>query len=237
VVVCGYDGSTHLLLDALSRELELTETRVVLFDVHERPPGIPPDFLWVQGDPSKESELDKVRLTHARAAIVSGARDMSPQDADARTILVLFTIRAFLADDKRVANRRSPLYVVGEILDSENVDHALTAGADEVIETRKIGFSMIAHAVGYHGTAATMSRVLISGEHSVYIGRIPDAPREPERFGELMIRLQLSRRGGLVVGLRPPSGKELINPPKSHIVQPGTLLIYLAETPLLEPPG
>ena len=44
-----------------------------------------------------------------------------------------------------------------------NVDHARTAGADEVIETRRIGFSMIAHAVAYHGTATTMSRVLLTG--------------------------------------------------------------------------
>jgi voltage-gated potassium channel len=236
VVVCGYDESTHLLLGALSKELQLTETRVVLFDDKERPRNLPPDFLWVQGDPSKESELDKIRLTHARAVIVSGARDMNPQEADARTILILFTIRSFLSGHDHVAKRHFPLYVVAEILDSENVDHARTAGADEVIETRKIGFSMIAHAVGFHGTASTMSRVLISGEHSVYIGQIPGEQREAVTFGELMVRLQLSQRGGLVVGLRSPSQNEVINPPKSYRVQPGTQLIYLAETPLLEPP-
>jgi voltage-gated potassium channel Kch len=236
VVVCGYDESTDLLLGALTQELDLTETRVVLFDDEERPRSLPPEFLWVQGDPSKESELDKVRLSHARAVIVSGARDTNPQDADARTILTLFTIRSFLSRQTKMRLRRFPLYVVAEILDSENVDHAITAGADEVIETRKIGFSMIAHAVGFHGTATTMSRVLISGEHSVYIGRIPDAPREPVRFGDLLVKMQLSKRGGLVVGLRPPSGKEMINPPKDYLVAPGTLLIYLAESPLLKPP-
>ena len=47
----------------------------------ERPRDLPPDFLWVQGDPTKESELDKVRLTHAAAVIVSGERDVSPQAA------------------------------------------------------------------------------------------------------------------------------------------------------------
>jgi voltage-gated potassium channel len=237
VVVCGYDESTHLLLGALTRELDLNETRVVLFDDGERPRDVPPDFIWVEGDPSKESELDKVRLTHARAVIVSGARDMSPQEADAKTILILFTIRSYLSDQRKVKDRRFPLYVVAEILDSENVDHAMTAGADEVIETRKIGFSMIAHAVGFHGTADTMSRVLISGEHSVYIGKIPDPADKPEAFGELMIRLKLSKRGGLVVGLRAPGGREVINPAKNYLVQPGTQLIYLAEEPLLETSG
>jgi voltage-gated potassium channel len=237
IVVCGYDESTHLLLGALTLELDLTQIRVVVFDDHERPRDLPPSFLWVQGDPTKESELDKVRLTHASAVIVSGERDTSPQAADARTILITFTVRAYLkARRKQIRRRRSPLYVVAEILDSENVDHARSAGADEVIETRRIGYSMIAHAVGFHGTATAMSRVLISGSHSVYIGTVPGNRTSPVSFGDLMIELQLSKRGGLVVGLRTPSGKEIINPAKSYMIEPGSQLLYLAEDALLDPP-
>ena len=237
VVVCGYDESTGLLLDALTRELDLNETRVVLFEDHERPRQVPPDFLWVQGDPSKESELDKVRLTQASAVIISGARDTTPQIADARTILITFTVRSYLKRHRRqIRHRRLRLYVVAEILDSENVDHALTAGADEVIETSRIGYSMIAHAVGYHGTATAMSRVLISGSHNVYVGTIPGQRQEPVSFGDLMVELQLSKRGGLVVGLRTPSGEEIINPRKSQLLEPGTQLLYLAEEALLDPP-
>jgi len=237
VVLCGHDESTHLLLGALTRELDLQATRVVLFDDRERPRDLPPDFLWIEGDATKESELDKVRLTHAAAVIVTGARDMNPQAADARTILTAFTIRSYLRNhEKRVRQRRQPLYVVAEVLDSENMEHARAAGADEVIETRKIGYSMIAHAVGYHGTATTMSRVLISGTHDVYIGQIPDAPAEPAPFGDILVKMQLSKRGGLVIGVREPSGEETLNPPKSKLIKPGTLLVYLAEEPLLETP-
>ena len=238
VVVCGYDQSTHLLLDALAGELSLSETRVVLMDDHERPRELPPDFLWVRGNPTKESELDKVRLTHAAAVIVSGERDVPPHVADARTILTTFTVRNHLdGRQDEVRRRRAPLYVVAEILDSENVAHARAAGADEVIETQRIGYSMIAHAVGYHGSATTMSRVLLSGSHNVYVGTVPGGPRGPQPFGELLRELKLSERGGLVVGLRTPSGRELINPPRSHVVEPDDIhLIYLAEEPLLDPP-
>lgn len=235
IVVCGYDESTHILMGALARELNLSETRVVIFDNHERPRDLPPEFLWVEGDQTKESELDKVRLTHAAAAIVSGARDLNPQEADARAILTTFTIRGFLHRRRKVVRRRlRPLYVVTEILDSENVNHARTAGADEVIETRKIGYSMIAHAVGYHGTATTMSRVLISGKQKVYIGDIPNPPRHPLPLVEVLARIELRRRGGLVIGLRMPSGQEIINPARDHPVEPGSRLIYLAEKPLLK---
>ena len=65
---------------------------------------------------------------------------------------------------------------------------------------------------------------------------IPDAPQDPVRFGDLMARMRLSQRGALVIGIRTPSGEEILNPPKDHVVEPGTLLIYLAEAPLLEAP-
>lgn len=237
IVVCGYDQSTHLLLDALAKALDLAKTKVVLFDDHERPRDLPPEFLWVPGDPTKESELDKVRLTHASAAIVTGERDTTPQVADARTILITFTIRSYLKQfGTRVRQRRTPVYVVAEILDSENVNHALSAGADEVIESPKIGYSMIAHAVSYHGTATAMSRLLLAGAHNVYIGRIPGERNEPVPFGDLMVELQLSKRGGLVVGLRTPLGEEIINPPRGYLLEPEAQLLYLAETPLLDPP-
>lgn len=239
VVVCGYGQSSELLMEALGRELDLTETRVVFFEDRERPRELPPDFYWVQGDPTKESELDKVRLTHAAAVIVSGARDVSRQAADAATILTIFTIRSFLKQQQElVKDRKRPLYIVAEVLDAENVNHARTAGADEVIETPKIGCSMIAHAVGHHGTATTMSRVLLSGSgfHNVYIGQLPDDPEAPILLGELLVAMQLSKQGGLVIGVRLPSGEDVINPPKDLTVEPGAQLIYLAEEPLLDPP-
>ena len=238
IVVCGWDDSTHLMLDALQHELKLQETRVVLFDCHERPKDLPPAFLWVQGDPTKESELDKVRLTHAAGVIVTGERDTTPQAADAKTILITFTIRAYMQSHAgSVRHRRSPLYLVAEVLDSENVDHAKMAGADEVIESQRIGYSMIAHAVRYHGSASAMSRVLMYGAHNVYVGLVPEEGIRDETFGELLARMQLSKRGGLVVGLRTPAGQEVINPSKAYRMEPGTQLLYLAELPLLKPPG
>ena len=193
--------------------------------------------MWVQGDPTKESELDKVRLTHALAVIVSGARDMTPQNADARAILTTFTIRSFLRRNRRhMKYRRQPLYVVTEILDTENVGHARAAGADEVIETRNIGYSMIAHAIRHHGTATTMGRFLTSGDYNVYMGRIPDATKKSVSYRDLFNRMELSEKGGLIIGVRAPNGEEIINPSKDHVVEPGTHLIYLSKTQLLEPP-
>lgn len=237
LVICGYDETTELLLDLLDNETD-SERRIVIFDDQPRPVrGVPSHFLWVEGDPTKQSELDKIRLTHATAVIIVGARDLTPQAADAKTILTAFTIRAYLNQRADTfLERRAPLYVVAEILDSENVNHARSAGADEVMETRRVGFSMLAHTVRYHGTADTMSRVLLSGSYNAYIGAIPDQSDAAIAYGELLVKMQLSKRGGLVIGLRTKDGKEVFNPSKDLLVEPDTQLVYLSELPLLEPP-
>ena len=94
IVVCGYEMGSGMLLDVLSGEINIQEQRIVLFGPYERPRGLPPEFMWVQGDPTKESELDKARITHASTVIVTGSRRVVPQQADATTILTVFTIRS-----------------------------------------------------------------------------------------------------------------------------------------------
>lgn len=236
IVICGYEPTAgELLLDLVKAEFDTSETRVVVFEDMDRPRTVSTDFLWVQGDPTKQSELDKVRLTHAMAVIVVGSRATSPQAADARTILTTFTIRAYLEEHAAaLAGRRHPLYVVAEILDSENVNHARTAGADEVIESRRVGFSMLAHTVRYHGTADTMSRLVMSGDYNAYVGVLPDLD-ETISYQELLIKLQLTKRGGLIIGLR-VDGDDVFNPSKDFVVHPGSHVIYLAQHPILDVP-
>lgn len=237
IVVLGYDGSSEYLLGLFETEFDTEETRIVVFEDHERPRELPPSVLWVHGDPTKQSELDKVRLTHARAAVVVGLRQVTPQAADARAILTTFTIRSYLrANAEMTKDRLHPLYVVTEILDAENVDHARAAGADEVVETRRLGFSMIAHTVRYHGTADSMSRLLLTGSYNPYVGCIPGGMSEDEPYGALLMRLALTSKGALVIGLHPPGKPAVINPARDFPVEPGTHLIYLAESPVLEPP-
>jgi len=97
---------------------------------------------------------------------------------------------------------------------------------------------LVVEAVVPDGRAAnTMNRVLLSGAHSVYIGRVPGDPEKPLLFGDLLVKMELSKRGGPVIGVRTPKGEDLINSPKSLTLEPGSPLIYLAELPLLDPPA
>ena len=231
LVVCNYESGARMLLDAVLDEFDLEQTPVILFSPGERPSDVPPDFGWISGDPTKESELDKARIAHARAVMVIGPRSILPQHADAQTILTIFTVRAFAR--RRAVARRTPLRVLAEILDAENVGHATAAGADEVVETTRLGFALLAHALAVPGTGAIMGAVAAAGAHSMFVGRVP-AEVPCTDFGAVAQAVK-ARTGALVVGLRDPEGRDRINPPDATPVPEGALLIYLAERSVLVP--
>ena len=235
VVICGYDPRTRMLLDAIVEEMESSEREVVVFAPQARPPEVPPDFTWIQGDPTKESELDKVRLSHAHSALVVGGRDVSPSQADARSILTVFTIRSYLSQHRFKDERKRPVYVVAEILDAENVDHARSAGADEVIETTRLGFSLLAHTIDQPGTAALLSRVGVKGVQNLYVGPIPEAITLPQSFGALATSVK-AETGALVIGIRSGDGHDLLNPADETEVASKSQVIYLADQAILGAP-
>lgn len=228
IVVCGYEMGSGMLLDVLSSEINLQEQRIVLFGPYERPPGLPPEFLWVQGDPTKESELDKARITHASTVIVTGSRRVVPQQADATTILTVFTIRSALTKSPAAKTRKKPVRIIAEVLDSENVQHARTAGSDEVIETRRVGYSLLSHTVLYPGVADATSRMVFGGHQNLYVGLLPEGIEAPATFDELSQRVRAAT-GCMVIGFRDSAtDTEEINPDPNIIVTPEMELLYLA---------
>lgn len=233
VVICGYNPGARMLLDALQSEMADT-TNVVIFAAGDRDPDVSPAFAWVEGDPTKESELDKVRPTHARAVVVVAPRTMPPQQADAVTILTIFTFRKYLANTETEAPREAPVHIIAEILEEENVTHARTAGADEVIETTHVGFSMIAHSVAQPGTARIIGRVANVGAHSLYVGHRVDAvDGQPLPFGELAAALKQTH-GIMCIGYRDTKTKEdRLNPSTNAMVSPNDELIYLGTSAVL----
>lgn len=231
IVVCGYESQAHLLLDALQAELADHDTEIMIFAPGERPSELPPRFMWIAGDPTKESELAKAHVEQARTLLVVGRRTMSPQQADAVTLLTLFTVRSFIEKRSAKQARRVPLYMIAEILDRENVEHARAAGANEVIETALIGFNLLTHSVMQPGTGHMLSRVATAGAYSVYVGYVPSEIQVPVSFGDLVRRVK-KEYGALVIGLR-EAHEERINPPDERQLTKSSRLIYLAETPVL----
>jgi len=232
VIICGYTAGARGLLVALNEELDLDQRTVVIFAEGDRPTDVHPDFVWINGDATKESELDKVRMAFASTAIVVGSRKLRTQEADAQTILTAFTIRRYLQHHQVTPKRARPLYLVSEILDTENVDHARTAGVDEVIETTRFGFTLVAHAIDYPGTAALMGGLAESRGHSLFVGHFPEDIELPSSFGPVADRLRDTERV-LAVGLRDEKGRTTLNPTGSTVVTPTMQVVYMATKPVL----
>ncbi|MBW2734152.1 MAG: hypothetical protein JRH20_17320, partial [Deltaproteobacteria bacterium] len=138
----------------------------------------------------------------------------------------------FMAAHPDTPRRKKPLYIVAEILDSENVAHAYAAGADEVIETTRLGFSLLAHSLSQHGSGAVMTSVAAAGAHSLYIGANP--LKATTTFGELERELR-SRHSLVVLGLREPKSEKVeFNPAAEREVSPAHEVVYLAPKAVLE---
>ncbi len=233
IIICGYSPGARMLLDTVSEEIDLDQHEVVIFAPDPRPADVSPEFGWIQGDPTKESELEKARLGHAAAAIIVGGRGELPQQADARTILTAFTVRRFLRRDPALAARRNnPLYIVAEILDAENVEHVRTAGADEVIETTRLGFSLLSHAVEVHGTATILGELADVSGNSLFVGCMPTDLTQPMTFASVGHDLKV-RFGVLVVGVRELDGSDTLNPHDDTSLSVGHGVIYMAKSAYL----
>ena len=230
IVICGYQPSSRMILDSLMERFDIEKHKVVIFAPYERPIDIPLEFEWINGDPTKESELEKARLAYADSCLILGEKGIAPQTSDARAILTIFTIRSFLKSATVTAKRKLPLYISVEILDSENASHARTAGADEVIESQRLSYSLLSHSIAEKGTGGVVSSIISAQAHNIYVS----TPQEIKALEFPMSFLEASqimtvRFDVLTIGVQTKDGLQTkLNPPPHFMVTADHNLIYLS---------
>lgn len=230
VIICGYEPTMPVVLETVLEELDHRQTDLIVFGPGERPSQLPAEFLWISGDPTKESELDKVRMAYAKAVVLIGSRLVSSQHADATTILIAFTIRAYLAKSELAKARKVPLHIVAEVLDHENSEHAQTAGVNDVIESTRLAFSLMAHSVFAPGSGEVVSQVTSAKAHSFYLMVNPWG--KTAAFGELANWLR-QRHEMIPVGFRDAkTGAVELCPEDETPVPSGAQVVYLSRRPI-----
>lgn len=224
LIVCGYHEGVDMLLRNLRHEVG-DDGEIVIFHPTQRPPNLHPSFYWVNGDPARESEVSKVRIGSARSVIVVASREVPPQQADARTILICFTIRSFLRADAGSKSRQLPVHIACEILEEENVQHAERAGADDIVDTSRLGFSLLTRAVFSHGSAASIAEVAEGHGDRFYIR---DNPLEqPATYGELSRQL-LAEHNHHTFGVYHRQQEQLdLGPSDDLVVSPDDMIVFL----------
>ena len=227
LVICGYSSGARSLLTTIEEEFDFNQVKPIILAPFERPPDIPIEFEWIQGDPTKEHELDKVRLVYAEACIVVAEQRNNPQTADARTILTVFTLRSYLSKHPINQTRQNPVTIAVEILENENISHAHTAGADEIVSSTKLGYSMLSHAVNERGSAKILNSILSAESQNLYIAKTIEGYSLNKTFAVVQQELRI-RFGVLVIGIR-HNGIDTINPSDDTQIQPGDSIIYLSD--------
>ncbi len=227
IVIAGWNEEIPMMIGEMEREYGAEMPPLIVFADRPRPDNLPEKYVYVQGDFRRELEYEKVRVKYAAGVVVvaDDGTGSEPAVRDASTVLTVFTIRSL---EKKVDVRRTrPLHVVAEILDPENHAHAEVAGADEVIETSRIGSSLLAHTAGNPGVGQVISNLVLASRNNVYSAHLPGDFMEGRKmtFEELQDRGR-DELGVLVIGIVHEGAMQL-NPEAYTRVFANDLMVYI----------
>jgi voltage-gated potassium channel len=230
IVILGWNDNVPMLLDQLDLEADVGSAPVLVLAPRSRPDSLDTSIQYVEGDFTKESELDKVRLPYARTVIAvadTSGESARSQGRDATTVLAVFTVRR--RERTFEVDRTEPLHICAEILDPENLEHALSAGADEVIPSSLLGYGVVAHTAGNPGIGDIVTNLVLSTRDNLYTSGIPMRYIQGETilFQELQRKLQDDYE---IMLLGYVHGDEFnLNPPRPTELRIGDELIYIGD--------
>ena len=146
-------------------------------------------------------------------------------------MLTVFTIRSL--ERKFDVERRNPLHVCAEILYPENVQHAVTAGADEVLATALVGNSLMAHTAVNPGVSPVLNVLLLTSTDNIYTSGIPVGLIEGKTlaFDTLQAKLR-DKHQALLIGIV-RSGDVRLNPDPESPVTLSDQIVYIGDSMLV----
>lgn len=233
VVIVGWNDNVPMLLQQMREESGDEMPQTIFMANQDRPEALESEYTFVQGDATKEKQLEKVRLKYARTVLVisdDSPGPSKPQARDATTVLTVFTMRS--AEEAFDDERNQKLHICAEILDPENTQHAFVSGADEVILSSLLGYSVMAHTINNPGVSSPLSNLVLASGQNLYTGTLPVSMLDGEemKFVRLQDKLR-DEHGALLLGLVHQDALQL-NPKGDQKVYVNDEIVYLAEKSL-----
>lgn len=231
VVIAGWNDNVPMLIDQMLEEFGESMPTTVVMANRPRPESLDSNYTFIQGDTTKENEYEKVRLKYARTVLAvsdDSPGPMKPQARDATTVLTIFTMRS--VEKKFVDERQTKLHICAEILDPENMQHAFVSGADEVIPSSLLGYSIMAHTTINPGVSSALSNLVLASGQNLYTSRLPPSVLDGDdmEFSRLQDLLR-EKYGALLLGLVHHDELRL-NPPGSKKIYVNDEIIYLGSS-------
>lgn len=170
---------------------------------------------FVRGKPYTEEALRKASLEHASVAIVL-ADEAEGQPSDARSVLTVLAVESL----------RREVHTCVEVLDRQNVEHLMRAGADEVLPTNELIGCLLARASLHPGVIDTVSELAVADAGAeVYMIDVPDQLRGMT-FDDALSNLRISD-GAIIIGVR-DQGIVSLCPPGTRVLEGAQQLVVVA---------
>ncbi|HZD42443.1 MAG TPA: NAD-binding protein, partial [Methanomicrobiales archaeon] len=218
VVICNWNP----IAEEIVHEVEEEGLEIVLLATLEENPLKKREF--VNGTSLHLADLNRVNIMEAKAAVVVAETLDDEQLAsavDAKSILSIMNIKKL----------NPAVHVVVELLKTDSVESARTAGADEILVRGDIIAKLLAKGVVDPGTIDIMETILTakSGEE-IFEDDIPDWLVGKTYMELLQVMLD---RNAIPIALRDRDEHLLVNPNKNHIVEPGSVVFIARKNNLL----
>ena len=154
----AYKGQEHLIIVGWNERAKNTihqlhtmnpQLHIVLIDgtLNENP-ITEKNVYFVRGNPTKDETLKQANIEKAGTVLITADQHKSEHEADMQSILTLLAIKGL----------NSSIYSLVEIMTQEQVNNAIRAGADELVETFLLSSCVMVNCIKAHG----LSKPIIS---------------------------------------------------------------------------
>lgn len=146
--------------------------------------GLGESLHFIFGNPSQEAVLSRAKPQSARTIYILCDEEMPPEDADQQSIYTALTVRSLAPK----------VPIIGEANRSENKDHMLRAGVNEIIARGELS-GHIMGLMGVNSAVLHFLRGLISDSSSSGLGYRPLNSEEKKiAWGDFFLRMRQHER-------------------------------------------
>lgn len=207
VVICGWTESTTECIKEIGKE---NEVFVLDEDENVRKKALKNGVNFVQGDPTRISDLKKANVRGARAVIV----DM---DTDSTTIHCILSIRKI---DQKVR-------IIAEAQRYENIEQIKLAGANQIISPYVISGRLMYKSIDDGYEAMFVQDVL--AEHKEREMREIQIRPESDFAGKTLLEADIHEKTGLVVVGIGKEGKLTIDPDRNYVIEADDIILAIGK--------
>lgn len=218
ILLCGWNYTANEVISEIHADDKMKEI-VIVANLDEKPVDMA-HVDFIRGDPADMDKLEMACFRNASTAIVLHDESGKGNGRDGQGVLTVLAIKHACPD----------LYVCVQILDENNVDHCLRAGADEVIVTGGLTAKLLGQATLDHGVTKIVSE-LLSNKYGNQFYKL----KCPEEYVGSTFYLLLDAfkkdHDGIVVGIE--KAHELLTNPSGDVVlnKDDSLILIAKERP------